>query len=87
MKFRILLAIGLAAAGCSDAAREKSYLLRHAPVTLSQAARVAEAHVPGRAVRVELDQRGNRVVYEVEIIDILNKTRQVKVDAETGKVM
>ncbi|HEU4685335.1 MAG TPA: PepSY domain-containing protein [Nitrospira sp.] len=83
----VLLLAAMLPAGCTNPDREKGYLLRHAPVSLSQAAKIAEGQVPGRAVRVELTQTGNRVFYEVEIVDVFNKSRHVRVDAETGKVM
>jgi uncharacterized membrane protein YkoI len=74
--------------GCRGAADpDKSYLIRHAGVTLVQAASLAEAHVPGRAVRVELKYAGKQVVYEVEILDAGNQPRLVSVDAETGRIV
>ena len=65
----------------------KSYWLRHATITLAQAAQIAEASGSGRAVGGELKQSGTRVFYEIEIIDSLNKSRRLRVDAETGKLI
>lgn len=73
--------------GCGGTDQGKSYLLRHAGVTLAQAAELAEAQVPGRAVKVELLSSGRHVVYEVEVIDTVNQTRKVVLDAETGKLV
>jgi hypothetical protein len=86
--FRTLL-IGLSAMILGACAEDqgKSYLLRHAPVTLSQATQIAETNESGRAVGAELKQSGTRVFYEVEIIDKFSKSRRVRVDAETGKIM
>ena len=42
---------------------------------------------PGRAVGVELGQSGKSVFYDVEIIDTMNKSRHLRVDAETGKIV
>lgn len=71
---------------CSCANEQgKDYLLRHAGVTLAQAATLAEAQVAGRAVKVELIPKGRQVVYEVEVIDIGNELHKVVLDAETGK--
>jgi uncharacterized membrane protein YkoI len=76
------------AAGCGGGQDQgKGYLIRHAGVTLAQAASLAEAQVPGRAVKVELVYRGKQVVYQVEILDAVNQPRQVLVDAETGKIV
>ena len=76
----------LCAGGCAEE-RGKSYWLRHAPLTLSQAAEIAETNGPGRAVGAELGHSGNRVFYDIEIIDTGNESRRLRVDAETGKIV
>ena len=79
--------LALLASACAETQQGKSYWLRHAVVTLAQAAEIAETNGPGRAVGVELGQSGNRVFYDVEIIDTMNKSRRLRVDAETGKIV
>ncbi len=79
--------IGLCTWGCAEDNRGKSYLIRHAGVSLAQASEIAERSTPGRAVRAELQYLRNAVVYQVEIIDIVNNSKMVAVDAETGKVV
>ena len=74
-------------AACASTDQGKDYLLRHAAVTLSQAAEIAEVQGPGRAVRAELGRSGNRVFYDVEIVDTINKTRFLRVDAESGRII
>jgi uncharacterized membrane protein YkoI len=84
------LLIGLSVvtlSACAEEQQGKSYLLRHAPMTLAQAAQIAEANGHGRAVRGELRQSGTRVYYEIEIVDNVNKVRSIRVDAETGKII
>jgi uncharacterized membrane protein YkoI len=83
------LLIGLSALTFGACAEEhgKSYWLRHAAMTLAQAATIAETNESGRAVRAELRQSGTRIFYEIEIIDNVNKVRRVRVDAETGKII
>lgn len=83
------LLIVVSAATLSACAEEqgKSYWLRHATITLSQAATIAETNGPGRAVGAELGQSGNTVFYDIEIIDARNQSRRLRVDAETGKVV
>lgn len=73
--------------GCGGKDPGKGYLIRHAGVTLSQAATLAEAHVPGRAVKVELIHDGRHVLYDVEVVDAVNQSHNVSVDAETGKIV
>lgn len=83
------LLIGISAvlsAACAEQ-QGKSYWLRHAPVTLSQAVQIAETDGPGRAVAAELGYAGNRVVYNIEIIDSVNHSRHLRVDAESGKIV
>ena len=88
MRLRNLLVVLSALSWCACAEEQgKSYWLRHAAVTLAQAARIAESKGPGRAVGASLMQSGTRVFYEIEIIDTVNKSRRLRVDAETGKVI
>jgi uncharacterized membrane protein YkoI len=65
----------------------KSYLLRHAGITLPQAVQIAEANGPGRAISGQLKQSGTRVYYDIEIVDNVNKARNIRVDAGTGKII
>ena len=84
-----ILLIGVSAAVLGACAQEqgKSYWLRHAPVTLPQAAEIAETNGPGRAVAAELTHSGTRVFYNVEVIDSANHSRRLRVDAESGKIV
>ena len=88
MRARCILVLGsvLMIGACAEE-QGKSYWLRHANVTLSQAAEIAETNGPGRAVGAELGQSGNRVYYDIEIIDTGNESRRLRVDAETGKIV
>jgi uncharacterized membrane protein YkoI len=38
-------------------------------------------------VKAELEFSGSHVMYQVEIIDAVNQTRKVWIDAETGKIV
>jgi len=81
------LAILTVIVGCGGNDQGKSYLLRHAAVTLADAAGVAESQVPGRAVKVELVYVSRHVIYEIEVIDAANQPHKILVDAETGKLV
>ena len=83
----VVLAFIMLEWGCAADEQGKTFLLRHAGVTLGDASARAEKHTPGHAVKAELQRTRNGVIYEVEIIDIENNTRKVNVDAETGKVI
>ena len=79
--------VGLLTWACAEDTRGKSYLIPHTGVSLAQASEIAERSTPGRAVRAELQYLRNAVVYQVEIIDIVNNSKMVAVDAETGKIV
>ena len=85
--FTILIVSSALALGACAEDHGRGYWLRHASVTLGQAAQIAEAEGPGRAVGAELKQSGSRVFYEIELVDNVNKMRTIRVDAETGKVI
>ena len=84
-----ILLIGLSALTLGACAEErgKGYWLRHASVSLAQAVQIAETSESGRAVGAELKQSGTRVFYEIELVDTGNRSRSVRVDAETGKLI
>lgn len=82
-----LIALCALTLGACAQEQGKSYWLRHASLTLAQAAQIAETNGPGRAVGAELKQSGTRVFYEIEILDNVNKFRRIRVDAETGKII
>jgi uncharacterized membrane protein YkoI len=85
--FSLFIGISAVMVGACAEEQGKGYWLRHASLTLSQAADIAETNGPGRAVGAELGHSGNRVYYDVEIIDTGNASRHLRVDAETGKIV
>ena len=84
---KLLIGVCVLTLGACAEEHGKSYWLRHAPLTLSQAAEIAETNGPGRAVGAELGHSGNRVFYDIEIVDTVNESRRLRVDAETGKIV
>ena len=89
MRVFLILLVGLSALTFGACAEEqgKAYWLRHASVSLSQAVQIAETSESGRAVGAQLKQSGTRVFYEIELVDSGNRSRSVRVDAETGKII
>lgn len=61
-------------------------LSEKATVSMIEALKAAEQQVPGKPVEVNMGKDDGRVVYKIEIIDTMKKTRHVYIDAETGKV-
>jgi uncharacterized membrane protein YkoI len=53
-------------------------------VSLEQATAMAQSRFPGRVVRAEPVQMGDRRVYEIRILGDDNRVRIVRIDAQTG---
>lgn len=48
---------------------------------------IANQHVPGDVIEVELEQKHGALVYEIKILTSTGRVREVKIDARTGKVI
>ena len=60
--------------------------LTSAKLTLSDAINYALSEVPGKVLRAELDDEHNPLAYNIEVVQ-QGKTREVLVDAQTGRVI
>jgi uncharacterized membrane protein YkoI len=68
--------------GCAAKEEGQSLFIRHAKLTLMNAAVIAEKSVPAsHAIKVELTHQNDAVFYEVEVL------KKVLVDAETGQIL
>jgi uncharacterized membrane protein YkoI len=68
--------------GCATKEGAQSLFIRHAKLTLMEAAAIAESTVPkSQAIKVELTHSNNAVYYEVEVL------KKVLVDAEDGHII
>jgi uncharacterized membrane protein YkoI len=68
--------------GCAAKEGGQSLFIRHAKLTLMDAAVIAEKSVPdSNAIKVELTHQNDAVFYEVEVL------KKVLVDAETGQIL
>lgn len=77
-----------APAFCNDRAENDAIAdLAAAKISLTEAIRIAEAHVGGRATSAELEVEGKRVVFEVEVVGGRSQVMEVTVDAVTGRVL
>jgi uncharacterized membrane protein YkoI len=56
-------------------------------VSLQQATAMAQMRYPGRVVRAEPVQMGDRVVYEIRILGDDGRVRTVRIDARTGQFL
>lgn len=76
------MAASLLFGGCATKEGGKSVLIRHAKLTLMEAASIAETSVPeSQAIKVELTHANNVVFYEVEVL------KKIAVDAESGRIL
>lgn len=68
--------------GCAAKEGGQSLFIRHAKLTLMEAAVIAERAVPeSHAIKVELTHSNDAVFYEVEVL------KKVLVDAEDGRIL
>lgn len=62
-------------------------LAKSAIIPMDKAVHAALSAMPGKAVEVQLSKVDDRTMYEVEIIDMRDRTRMVYVDAQTMQVV
>jgi uncharacterized membrane protein YkoI len=56
-------------------------------VSLQQATSMAQMRYPGRVVRAETVQMGDRLVHEIRILGDDGRVRTVRIDAQTGRFL
>jgi uncharacterized membrane protein YkoI len=61
-------------------------LFSQAKISLTEAIKIAEQNVGGKAMEAELDDESNTIQFEIEILKD-GKIHEVKVDGKTGKVL
>ena len=65
-----------------------SAIVDSASIPMQDAVRTAEASIPGgKAIEAELTKEGDRVVYEVDVLDNTKSSRTVYVDAKNGMIV
>jgi hypothetical protein len=78
----VCLAASALLAGCAGEPSGKAMLIRHAKLTLIEAATIAEKTIPeSRSIAAELKQNGNNVTYEIHVL------RKVVIDAQDGRIL
>jgi uncharacterized membrane protein YkoI len=56
-------------------------------LTLEQILELARQQHPGRVLETELERKGERYIYEVELLDDSGEVWEMKFDASTGKLL
>ena len=65
-----------------------SSLVDAARIPMQDAVRTAAASIPGgKAIEAELTTEGDRIVYEVDVLDPSRTSRTVYVDAKSGTIV
>lgn len=62
-------------------------LAETARVTLSEAVRIGEKAIPGKAVEAVLDEDHDQIVYKVTILDSNKKLHSIQISAMDGKIV
>lgn len=73
--------------GKIDEVKEAVEMAAAAKVTIDQAIKTASEKVSGKVIEAELEQKHNKLVWEVEVVTADNKLMEVHIDAETGAVI
>jgi len=81
------LALGGTAYGDEKEKNGKAEMAAAAKVTIDQAVKTASEKVSGTVIEAELEKKGNKLVWEVEVITAENKVMEVHIDADTGAVI
>lgn len=76
---------GRGRSGDHDDARRAVELRQALPLT--RIMEIAQHAVPGEIVKVELDTKHDRLIYEIDILTQTGRLREVELDAETGAVL
>jgi uncharacterized membrane protein YkoI len=66
---------------------EKAAMAAAAKVTIDQAVKTAAGKVSGKIIEAELEQKHNKLVWEVEVVTAEKRVMEVHIDAETGAII
>ena len=85
----VLLASGMVFAAVADEGQAAARKLSDAGeiLPLEKISASAKAIKPGQILETELERKGTRYIYEVEILDAQGQVWEVKLDARTGQLI
>ena len=69
------------AQGTSDGVRDGSLL------PLAQALDIAARHLPGEVLKIELENKHGRSIYEIKVLAGNGRVREIELDARNGEVI
>ena len=70
-----------------DHAAVREALQRGEVLPLLKILAIASKEVPGDVIEVELEDEGEALVYEINILTSTGRVREIRIDARTGAVM
>lgn len=82
-----ILAAAGAAYGDDNEKNGKAEMAATAKVTIDQAIKTASEKVSGKIIEAELEQKHNKLVWEVAVVTADKKVMEVHIDADTGAVI
>lgn len=82
----LLAVVSVFAVAGQNREHDEATSLAGAKLTLSDAINYAQSEVPGKVLRAGLDDEHNPLAYNIEVVQ-QGKTREVLVDAQTGRVI
>ncbi len=81
----VLTSFGMA---MSHDGKEKAALANlQTSVTMEEAIKIATTQFPGKVLEAELESEDGKAVYEVEILNTSGETRELEIDAQSGKIL
>lgn len=98
MIFGVLAVLLVAAGGAYFMVRQSDHRSEHVPdqgaslqgqnvIELRRALEIAEKHVHGEVVKVELERDDDRFTYEVKVLADNGRVREIKLDARNGSLI
>ena len=85
--FSICLLVGTGNAMGAENAESKVLSESQANISLEEAIGIAKKAFPGKVVEAEYEREDEKDIYEVTIASSQGETRELTIDAETGKVL
>lgn len=83
----VLALAGPASGDVIPAERVKAMVESGQILPLQQIVKMHEAELHGRIVEIELEQEGERLVYEFKILPAQGQYRKIEIDAASGEVV
>jgi uncharacterized membrane protein YkoI len=71
----------------SDHEAARAALSRHEILPLTRILTIVESRVPGDVLKVKLEEDKGRMIYELKVLGVNGRVREVEIDAKNGAVL